>query len=135
MITISEKVQQLNFNNKFSGSKKQIIINNILQRCKSIHQNASQIEIIAKHIEKNAYSSVPVMHKTYTDYFNLVDLADRYWNNVEQKHQNHNWKSKMILTIIRYQVINMWVYCCHFKYEDWKDFRTNFGIFLQKYQN
>jgi hypothetical protein len=105
-----------------------------LKRNNSIHQNFSKIQNISNYVTNTAFSSTPVVHDIYCKYFNLVDLADRYWNRVEQKHQNHNWKSKMCFIIMRYQVINLWVYCCQSKFIEWKDFREKLAIFLQKFE-
>jgi len=57
------------------------------------------------------------MHDFYRDYFNLID---RCWYAVEEHHHHHqNWKTKVILAILRNATINAWVYTTKSDYLEW----------------
>jgi len=65
------------------------------------------------------------MHVFYRDYFNLINLINRCWYDVEEHHHHHqNWKTKVILAILLNATINAWVYTTKSDYLEWPAWRT-----------
>jgi hypothetical protein len=92
----------------------------------------SQLEALQSHIGSNFLQDPAPIHQAYHSHFNLVDLADRYWNAVEDHHHNHSWKSKKVITILCFAVINLWVYSVHQEYFSWRDFQAKVAKELMK---
>jgi len=45
----------------------------------------------------------------YLRHFNWVDMANKAWSQVEEHHQHHSWKRKLLLAMLRYAILN----ACH----------------------
>ena len=71
-------------------------------------------------------------HVFYKDWFNLVDLVDRRWYSVEEHHQHQSWKTKMIIAMMRFAVINAWVYNQPIEYQKWEQWREEIAKELMK---
>lgn len=110
------------------GKKQQEYINNILTRYATVHVNFGKESAVQKIITSKWRPAPSPMHQLYRDFFNLVDLADRKWNSVEEHHGNWNWKSKIILSILRFAVLNAWTYSTKMNYAEWKDWRLKAAI-------
>jgi hypothetical protein len=63
----------------------------------------------------------------------LVDIADRYWNEVEEHHHHQNWKSKVLLMMLRFALLNLWVYVARTEYQEWKEFRNKLAKEMIKF--
>jgi hypothetical protein len=50
-------------------------------------------------------------------------MVDKYWYRVQETHGNWKWKSKMLFSIMRFAVFDVWVYFTQVQYEKWADFR------------
>jgi hypothetical protein len=74
-----------------------------------------------------------IIHNFYRAYFNLVDIADRYWNEVEEHHHHQNWKSKVLLMMLRFAVLNLWVYVTRTEYQEWKELRNKLAKEMIKF--
>ena len=72
----------------YIGKKKSIYIDNILRRIQSVHHQESEILKVEKYISETSFKNSPPLHNLYRKWFNLVDLADRYWYKVHEKHSN-----------------------------------------------
>lgn len=70
------------------------------------------------------------LHDVYREWFNLVDLTNGYWYKMWDRHANQKWKSKFLLSIMKYFVINTWTWTSTQRYESWLDFRTNLAAEL-----
>lgn len=105
------------------GAKKANYISNILQRSQTVHQHLDEVEAIQKAILEPAIPDPSPAHISYREWFNLVDLVDRMWYSVEETHQHHSWRQKMILAILRFAAINSWTYSSNLEYASWKDWR------------
>jgi hypothetical protein len=117
------------------GKTKVARIANILARSAIIHQQRNQLEELERYI-KTKFSVAPgPPHAYYLSQFNLIDLANRKWNAVEEHHQNHHWKSKMILMILRFAVLNSWVYATKISLTKWKQWRFALAQEMLKYHS
>ena len=85
-------------------------------------------------MEKNFLPDPAPLHNIYREYFNLVDLADRYWYSVQETHPNICWKSKLLLGNMRFGILNAWVLSVGVNYEEWKEFRANLARVLISYK-
>ena len=103
------------------GNHKDQDISNIVSRSTAIHQQYNHLESLKKSIETQ-WNPIPAPpHFFYHSHFNLIDLLDRKWNSVEEHHhQNHHWKYKMMLAILRFALLNVWVYVTKIKFNKWK---------------
>jgi hypothetical protein len=105
------------------GKTKAHLINNIFARSETVHQRYGEMEELKKQIRALSFENPGPPHQLYRAFFNLVDLADRKWYEVEDHHGNHSWKSKMILSILRFAVLNSWIYSTRIQFESWLDWR------------
>lgn len=109
------------------GSTKASYVEHILKRVATIHKNASEMNQLLKSVETKWSDDPAILHDVYRRHFNLLDLADKYWYQVQETHPNHNWKSKILFSILRFAVINSWVFYSQHQYEKWIEFRENLG--------
>ena len=107
------------------GKKKATYIENILRRVATTHTQRNEIEQVKRYIESKFFPDPAPIHNLYREYFNLVDLMDRHWYEVKESHPNPKWKSKFLLSIMRFFVINSWVWYTQENYETWKYFHIN----------
>jgi len=89
-------------------------VDNIKECSKTVHEKG-----------KNSFSTDNLadpapLHEFYRDYFNLVDLVDKWW------------QTKMILAILCNAVINSWVYGNKSKFETWISWRNTLAEQLLK---
>lgn len=105
------------------GKKKEQFANNIVKRSETVHQHQTVIDQICEEIEENSLIDPAPAHDFYRDWFNLVDLADRRWYEVEDHHAHQSWKTKMILAILHFATMNAWVYATKFNYRQWIPWR------------
>lgn len=59
----------------------------------------------------------------YVKHFNLIDKVDRLWYKVQETHANEKWKSKLLYGILRFAMINVWIWYSQAQYEKWIEFR------------
>ena len=110
------------------GKKKEEIIQKIVKRVQSVHRDQSLLQKIYKYVEKEAFPDPSPIHNFYHSHFNYVDLADRKWYKVNDHHGNWKWKSKMLHSIMRMFMINLWGIAIQEKYESWIEFRENLAL-------
>jgi hypothetical protein len=75
------------------------------------------------------------MHDFYRKWFNLIDLADGYWYGVADHHRNERWKSKMILAICKFFIINVWVLSTCHEFKMWTRFRESLASDLAGFKD
>jgi len=63
-----------------------------------------------KALEKSRLAGEGPIHETYKSCFNFVEMLDSRWYSVEEHHHYQHWEIKMILTLMRFAVINSWTY-------------------------
>ena len=57
-----------------------------------------------------------IIHIFYRNNFNNIDLLDSYFYKVEDSHHYMDWRFKMIKSIIKFSIINCWIYSLEFEY-------------------
>lgn len=91
------------------GPRKSLLVQNILVRTATVHRNTSQVDQIMSRVLASCSTRKDTpLHDLYGKYFNLVDLVDRRWNEVEEKHIHHQWQGKLLIAILRFATINSW---------------------------
>jgi hypothetical protein len=116
-----------------TGKTKEIIVDNILKRVAAVHRGHTALETLRMRTKTTSTPDPAIIHNFYRAYFNLVDIADRYWNEVEDHHHHQNWKSKVLLMILRFAVPNLWVYVAKTEYQEWKEFRNKLAKEMVKF--
>src|SRR5947209_291987 len=92
-----------------SGKKKEDYVTRVLARIETVHRNLTMVQRVVKFVEKKQFPDPAPLHDFYRAHFNLVDLTDRYWYKVQENHGNWKWRSKMLFSIMRFAMINVWV--------------------------
>jgi hypothetical protein len=101
------------------GKKKADTVANILKCSQTIHHHQTEIQQVEKAIQAGPKPDPSPLNETYGDWFNLVDLLDRKWYAVEEAHQHHSWRRKLLLAILRFAVLNCWTYATGVEHEPW----------------
>jgi hypothetical protein len=115
------------------GKNKASLIDNIVARSTTLHQNINELTVLKQKICSTWLPDPPPLHDFYRSWFNLVDLADRKWYSVENHHQQQNWKAKMIHAILRFAVLNAWVYSTTSNFMKWKEWRKQAAMGFMNY--
>jgi hypothetical protein len=110
-------------------------VQNISNRIKTVHTRKSEIDSTVEFTKSTWFEDPAPIHNFYREWFNLIDLADGYWYEVEDHHRNERWKSKMILTICKYFIINVWVLSTCQEFSKWRNFRTSLASDLAGFQD
>jgi hypothetical protein len=112
------------------GKNKGQYVANIMSRSNTIHRDVGQVEQVENFIKTRYFSGVSSLHQMYVTRFNAVDLGDRYYAKVGDGHRVHNWHTKMFFAILKLGTVNCYVQCISNHYQDWIDFRCDFGAKL-----
>ena len=80
------------------------IVNKIANVSQLLNAEVSAVDKVLKDIQSKWQADPAPIHNFYKAHFNMDDLNDRKWYAVEECHLNHNWKSKMIIAILRFIV-------------------------------
>ena len=107
------------------GKKKEQYVANIMTRVATAHTARAKVEAFMKSLQSSWNPDPAPVHTLYRASFNIIDLLDGYWYEVDDKHGNHVWKSKMLFAIMRFFMINVWVLSVQEEFTYWKDFRAN----------
>jgi hypothetical protein len=75
-----------------------------LKRVATVHSQPVALYQFKKLIDTQNIPDPAPIHNQYRDLFNLVDLGDHYWYEVNETHANWIWKSKLLLGILRFAV-------------------------------
>jgi len=105
------------------GKLKDDYIDRILKRSGVIEKKSDKVELMINQLKNEALPDPAPINMFYHKNFNLVDMANRRWNSVEEHHHNHQWKSKMLFAVLRFALINCWVYQAQYEWKSWKDWR------------
>lgn len=117
------------------GKKKDQLVQNIYNRSATMHQDVTAVERMMTSIQTTSLADPAPLHNCYKQWFNLVDLVDRRWYAVEEHHGRHQWKTKMLLALLRMAVYNSWVYWNTFYPRDWLYYRQQLAQRLMKYES
>jgi hypothetical protein len=96
-----------------------------VDRVNTVHQNYSAVQEVKDYILKRGNTSDSLVHRDYSELFNVVDLANRRFYKVNDHHRIENWKSKILLSAIRMGIFNCWSRWSVGTRESWKLFREN----------
>jgi hypothetical protein len=87
-------------------------------------------------VKDKSFPDPAPLHALYSIHFNLVDKADKYWYKFKNNHGLWKWKTKMILSIMRFFVMNVWViFCSTTEYQELASFRENLAKALVEVVN
>ena len=87
----------------------------------------------AEHLMKSLSFADPAhLHQLYKDWFNLVDIGDGYWYDIQESHKNTCWKSKMIFSIMCFFMLNVWVLSCTTEFKLWINFQKELAAEITK---
>jgi hypothetical protein len=89
-----------------TGKTKEMIVDNILKHVATVHRSHIALETLRMRTKTISTPDPAIIHNFFCVYFSLVDIADRYWNEVEEHHNHQNWKFKVFLMILRFAVLN-----------------------------
>jgi hypothetical protein len=112
------------------GKKKSDYVAKIMSRVKTVHSSNSMIETSMKIIKSTGFIDPAPIHQFYHNWFNLVDIADKYWYQVADYHGNRKWKSKMLYSIMCHFTLNVWCLSISKHPMLWKDFRKTLSTEL-----
>lgn len=115
------------------GKCKVDTINNIRTRVRMMHNDEDEIRKLMRKARDSVLPDPAVFHQLYGDYFNLVDMADKYWYMVDENHRNHLWKSHLILGLLRFQIYNSWVLATTLMPESWMCYRRTLSRRMRYY--
>ena len=119
----------------FIATTKPEIIQNILRRTEYIYSKVSSIEQIKRFIKCQQYIKPAPAHDVYVNHFNFIDKIDRYWYSVQETHGNHRWRSKLLFSILRFAMQNVWIWHIQASYEPWQDFRKTLALELANFNS
>lgn len=94
-----------------------------MDRVEALYGKRSQVEKIFHNIENQHFPGIAPINSFYRKHFNLVDLMNAQWYDYNESHGNHKWKSKLLLSIMRYFVANVWAFHLQVECETIKEFR------------
>ena len=115
------------------GKCKTDTINNIRTRVRMVHQDSDSLKQKIRR-SKNVINPDPaVFHTLYGDYFNLIDMADKYWYMVDENHRNQLWKSHLLLGLLRFQIYNSWVLATTVMPEPWLCYRRTLSSRMRNF--
>src|SRR5690554_5196003 len=83
------------------------------------------VENTEKYLRTSFFTTPATLHQFYRAHFNLVDLANGYFYQVEDHHGQHQWRSKQMFSILRFFIINIWSASSQVQPKMWKVFRES----------
>lgn len=92
----------------YLGKRKADTIRNILSRVSALTQGRGTLDQLYQRLQTTQFPARSPMVKVYGDWFNAVDLHDRYLYRVEYKHKIQNWHTKYFFCILESVVVNSW---------------------------
>lgn len=98
----------------------------------AVHAERNQIEKTLHFVENTHFPGIAPVNDFYKKHFNLVDLANRQWYSFNESHGNHNWRSKLLIAIMRYFIANVWVLHLPVECETIEEFRHSLACDLVK---
>lgn len=87
-----------------------ILIEKIMTSVDITYAQQSILEELGHYFESKYIENEGILHDFYKFQFNGVDLFNRLFNRVNEKHQNNEWRSKFTLNMLRVGVINLFIY-------------------------
>jgi len=126
----TKKVQELsqiarNLGLKPQTTKKKIIEQ--IQRAKRGQE--TDFSLIKKQLTESSRQEMGIQHDLYRQYFNVVDLHDKYWYKIQCKHRINDWVPKLIISLLYTGLINSWSIFRSFEPENEK---TKLTVFAKK---
>jgi len=106
-----------------AGRTKELTIGNIIKRSQTINKSQSLVNTLFTSIKSHYKNDPAPIHSFYRAHFNYIDSIDRRWNRVEEHHPNYVWQNKMILTILRFSVMNSWTHHSQMVPQKWRTWR------------
>jgi len=92
-----------------------------------------KVQNLLKEIDTTYFSSEPLQHQFYRQYFNAIDCHDRYWYKLPYNYQvKSNWKTVYLFCILKVGLINTWVLHNELVRIDLKDYLIDIAKYLLK---
>jgi len=101
------------------GKRKKDFVNVILQG-QTIRTNV--LDDLKKLLRSSSHKTSPPHHGYYKDYFNGVDLHDRFFYKQRSHHSIRNWEPKFIWSILQVGLNNSWALFCSIQDVPFLDF-------------
>jgi hypothetical protein len=96
----------------------------------SEHVNKTELDRVMTLIESHFLAENSICHDTYCSFFNVIDLADKYWYEVAESHPNSQWTAKFLYAILKFLVIDVWVHYQQLEVVMWKSIRQKISEYL-----
>ena len=106
-----------------TGGNKDELQGRIISRTKLVHAPQSTMIGLLNLLKKDGFYVQSPLHKSYRTNFNYVDIADRFWYQVALPRRITDWKAKMVFSVLKLYMINVWGYFCQQEYLRWIEFR------------
>ena len=83
-----------------------------MARVRTQYQDKMAHEQVIEYSKQHSNTGDGSLHKTYKNFFSLVDVADGYWYATVESHSFQHWTAKMLISIMKFFIDNMWsLYC------------------------
>ncbi len=109
-------------------------VKNIMARVHTQHRDRVALEQTLHYTKESYNMGEGNLHKVYKNFFSLVDVADGYWYVSAESHIIKNWTSKMIISIMKFFINNMWCLYCSKKAQNLRVFRANMASVLAEWE-
>lgn len=86
------------------------------------HKKYGAVQAAKQALSKHKFTSKGPLHQQYKRNFNFVDLLNKRWYSVEDRH-GHKWETKFALTLVRFATINAWTISKKETGKEWIDWR------------
>ena len=106
-------------NLRSSNKKKSEVIEMILQ---AQQVPEGEVERLKYKLSRNHLNSTDIVHKYYASNFNLIDVIDRYWYDINSHHKIDSWESKFIISLLEMGFVNS--YAISKTYRTYENFST-----------
>lgn len=117
MKSLKEITKKMNL--RSSNKKKSEVIEMILQ---AQQVPEGEVERLKYKLSRNHLNSTDIVHKYYASNFNLIDVIDRYWYDINSHHKIDSWESKFIISLLEMGFVNS--YAISKTYRTYENFST-----------
>lgn len=111
-------------------SPKTNLICKIVERFDTLTVNFDQVLSLDNHMNTPGNKSNSCFHNFYHSHFSLVDAVSKYWYQYEEHHKYLHWQNKIVITLLRYAMINCYHLLLTKKNYEKPLFRKNLAIYF-----
>ena len=99
----------------------------------TVHTDKGKTKQVADYLKSEWNKDPAQIHNLYKEWFNLVDITNKYWYDVQETHKNQKWKNKFLFAILRFYIYNVWAIYSNYEFMYWKDFRASLASKMTQY--